>query len=222
MSQDVNLLNPALAPKVELFQGRTVLAGLAGLLALCVLASSAVGWDARRIAQREQQQAAQLAQLNGDVTRLGQEVAARKPSAQLREELAGLDALLAARNDVMAIIRSGALGDTRGVSDYFRAFARQSVDGLWLTGFSVQNAGADLVVQGRTLDAELVPAYLTGLRRESALRGHGFAHISVFQPPEPPPTPEGQRRTAGFLEFRLTTLAQDADRDLRDSLKATR
>jgi hypothetical protein len=221
MSQDINLVNPALAPKVELFQGRTVLAGLGAVLALCVLASLAAGWDAARLARHEQEQTAQLTQLNNDVTRLGQEVAARKPSATLREEMTNLDALLAARNEVMAIIRSGALGDTRGVSDYFRAFARQSVDGLWLTGFSIQNAGADIVVQGRTLDAELVPAYLTGLRRENALRGRGFAHISVFQPPEPPPTPE-ERQTAGFLEFRLATFGRDADRDLRDTLKAAR
>jgi hypothetical protein len=106
------------------------------------------------------------------------------------------------------------------VSDYFRAFARQSLDGLWLTGFSIQSAGADIVVQGRTLDAELVPAYLQGLRRESALRGHGFAAISVFQPPEPLPTAEGQRQKAGFLEFRLATSGRDADRDLRDTLTA--
>jgi hypothetical protein len=222
MSQEINLLNPALAPKVELFQGRTMLAGLGAVVMLCVLASLLVGADAARLARLEREQAGRLTQLNNDVTRLGQEVAARKPSAKLQEEMAALDALLAARNEVMAIIRSGALGDTRGVSDYFRAFGRQSVDGLWLTGFSIQNAGANIVVQGRTLDAELVPAYLTGLRRESALRGHGFAHVSVFQPSDPLPTADAQPQAARYLEFRLATLGQDADRDLRDTLKAAR
>jgi hypothetical protein len=222
MSQEINLLNPALAPKVELFQGRTMLVGLGAVVMLCVLASLLVGADAARLARLEREQAGRLTQLNNDVTRLGQEVAARKPSAKLQEEMAALDALLAARNEVMAIIRSGALGDTRGVSDYFRAFGRQSVDGLWLTGFSIQNAGANIVVQGRTLDAELVPAYLTGLRRESALRGHGFAHVSVFQPSDPLPTAEAQPQAARYLEFRLATLGQDADRDLRDTLKAAR
>jgi hypothetical protein len=222
MSQEINLLNPALAPKVELFQGRTMLAGLGAVLLLCVLAPVLVGVDAARLARLERDQKARLTQLNNDVTRLGQEVAARKPSAKLQEEMAALDALLAARNEVMAIIHSGALGDTRGVSDYFRAFGRQKVDGLWLTGFSIQNAGANIVVQGRTLDAELVPAYLTGLGRESVLRGHGFAHVSVFQPSQPLPTPEGQPQTATFLEFRLATFGQDADRDLRDTIKAAR
>jgi hypothetical protein len=132
--------------------------------------------------------------------------------------MAALDALLAARNEVMAIIGSGALGDTRGVSDYFRAFARQSLEGLWLTGFSIHDAGADIVVQGRTLEADLVPIYLQGLRRENALRGHGFAAVSVFQPP-PVAGADGKSQEARFLEFRLATSAQDAERDLRDTLK---
>jgi hypothetical protein len=219
MSQEINLLNPALAPKAQLFKGQSVLIGLGTLLLLCLMASLAVGWDCRRLAAREHAQSERLAQLNGDVTRLGQEVAARKPSAKLQNELAALDALLAARNEVMAIIGSGALGDTRGVSDYFRAFARQKLDGVWLTGFSIRNAGADIVVQGRTREAELVPVYLQGLRRESALRGHGFAAVSVSQPPRPVAGADGAPQEAGFLEFRLATSAQDAERDLRDTLK---
>jgi hypothetical protein len=219
MSQEINLLNPALAPKVQLFQGASVLTGLGALLLLCLMASLAVGWDTRRLAAREREQSARLAQLNTDVTRMGQEVAGRKPSVKLQNEMAALDALLAARNEVIAIIGSGALGDTRGVSDYFRAFARQRLQGLWLTGFSIQSAGADIVVQGRTLEADLVPVYLQGLRRESALRGHGFAAVSVFQPPVSVAGAEGKSQEARFLEFRLATSAQDAERDLRDTLK---
>jgi hypothetical protein len=219
MSQQINLLNPALAPKVQLFKGESVLMALGALLLLCLIASLALGWDTRRLAAREREQGARLAQLNADVTRMGQEVGARKPSRALQNEMAKLDALFAARNEVMAIIGSGALGDTRGVSDYFRAFARQSLEGLWLTGFSIHNAGADIVVQGRTLEADLVPVYLQGLRREDALRGHGFAAVSVSQPPRPVAGPDGKPQDTRFLEFRLATSAQDAERDLRDTLK---
>jgi hypothetical protein len=220
MSQEINLLNPALAPKAQLFKGQSVLIGLGALLLLCLMASLAVGLDARRLTARERAQSERLAQLNSDVTRMGQEVAARKPSAKLQNELAALDALLAARNEVMAMIGSGALGDTRGVSDYFRAFARQRLEGVWLTGFSIHNAGADIVVQGRTLKADLVPVYLQSLRRESALRGHGFAAVSVSQPPRPVAGVDGKPQDARFLEFRLATLAQDAERDLRDGLRS--
>ena len=220
MSQQVNLYNPALAPKVELFSGRSVLLGLLGVLIVGLLGFGVAAFEARRIAAQEAQQAGQLALLQAEVTQLGQQVAARRPNPQLQEELTNLEALLAARNEVMATIQGGTLGDTRGVSEYFRAFSRETTNGLWLTGFSIAGAGSNIVIQGRTLDADLVPSYLRKLRGEAALRGHGFESLSVFQPPPAVPGADGRKpATANFLEFRLATLGKEGNIDLRDAAK---
>jgi hypothetical protein len=207
VSQQINLYNPALAPKVQLLSGQRLVLGLAAVLVACLLISAAVGMDAARLTRAERAQAARLAQLQSEVTALTQQVAGRKPSGELQAELQKLEALLAARHEVMALLASGSLGDTRGVSEYLRAFARQTTDGLWLTGLSITGAGNDIVIQGRTLDADLVPAYLQKLRRESTLRGHGFASLSVFQPQ----APAGAESTPpGYLEFRMATSERDA------------
>ena len=218
MSQQINLYNPALAPKVELFSGQSVLLGLAVIFGLSALAWALVAHDLSRIAAREQVQAAQLLKVQGEVTSLAQQVAARKPSAQLETELANLDALLGARNAVMTILNSGALGDTRGVSAYFRALANQSTQGLWLTGFSIVGAGNDIEIQGRALDADLVPAYLRKLRREDLLRGHGFESVTVLQPPEPSAEGHGNA-TRRFLEFRLSTAQDNEAVGLRETVR---
>jgi Tfp pilus assembly protein PilN len=210
MSQQINLYNPALAPKVELLSGSRMLVALAAVVAVCLLAWGVAAGDAARLARQERVQAARLAQLQGEVTSMTQQVAARKPSAELQAELDHLAALLGARHEVMALLESGSLGDTRGVSEYFRAFARQTTEGLWLTGFSIGGAGNDIVIQGRTLDADLVPAYLRKLRRESALRGHGFESMSVYQPPPR----AGDRPAPGYLEFRMATSAREPAADL--------
>jgi hypothetical protein len=210
MSRQINLYNPALEPRVELFSGRSVLLALLGVLAVSLLISAAVALDARRLAAAEARRAAELAALQSEVTGLAQQVAARRPSPLLQQELASLEAVGAARNAVMATLDSGALGDTRGVSEYFRAFARQTTDGVWLTGLSVAGAGADIVIQGRTVDADLVPAYLGKLRGEQALRGRAFESVTVYRPPGTgPAVPDQRARDAGYLEFRLATSAPD-------------
>ena len=217
MSQQINLYNPALAPKVQVLSGHRLVIVLAGVMVVCLLVWIAAGVDAARLARAERTQAAQLAQLQAEMTALAQQVAARKPSAQLQGELQNLEALLAARVEVMALLASGRLGDTRGVSEYLRAFARQTTEGLWLTGLSIAQAGNDIVIQGRTLDADLVPVYLQKLRRETALRGHGFESLSVSQPQ--PPAGSAGAAPPGYLEFRMATSDHDSATGARATAK---
>jgi cell division protein FtsB len=216
VSQQVNLYNPALAPKVQLLSGRRLVFALAAVIAGCLVVWGAAGVDAARLARAERAQATRLAQLQAEVTSMTQQVAVRKPSTQLQADLQNLEALLNARNEVMALLASGSLGDTSGVSEYLRAFARQTTEGLWLTGLSIARAGNDIVIQGRTLDADLVPVYLHKLRRETALRGHGFESLSVFQPQ--PPAGAGSA-PAGYLEFRMATSEPGSAADSRAGSK---
>jgi Fimbrial assembly protein (PilN) len=204
MSQQVNLYNPALLPEADAFSGRMALLALAGICVLALLFNAWAAWNAARLSDEVKQYEARLTGLQGEITRLSQEVATRKPTPQLAAELDSLNGLLAGRNEVIAVLKSGALGDTRGVSEYFRAFARQTVDGLWLTSFTVVGAGNDITIEGRTLSAELVPGYIRKLRREDVLRGHGFGTLDVHKPAEKPLAPDA-RKTAEFLEFRMAS-----------------
>ena len=204
MTQQINLYNPALLPQVDAFSGRVVLLALGGILLLSLLVYGWSAWDANRLAVEQQRQQGQLNTLQSDITRLAQESAGRKPSPQLTAELESIEALLAGRNEVMTVLKGGSLGDTRGVSEYFRAFARETVDGLWLTGFSIAGAGSDISIEGRTLSAELVPGYIGKLRHEQVLRGHGFGTLNV-QLPTDASAANLPRKTAEFLEFRLSS-----------------
>ncbi len=206
MSQQINLYNPALAPKVDLYSGRAVTIGVAAVLALSLLAWAAAAWQDHSISAEEQRQSARLAGLQAEVARMTQAVAARKPDPALQQELADVEALLAARGQVMGMLGAGVLGDTKGVSEYFQAFGRQREAGVWLTGFTI--AGKDLAIEGRTLDAQLLPGYLEGLRRESVLRGRGFESLAVSQPP--PARQDGKEVEPGYLEFRMATAVKPA------------
>src|SRR5262245_33509375 len=112
MSQQINLYNPALEPKVQVLSGHRLVIALAAVVAICGLLWGLAGMDAARLARAEQVQAAQLAQLQAQMTALTQQIAERKPSAQLQEELRNFEALLTARHEVMSTLASGRLGDT--------------------------------------------------------------------------------------------------------------
>ena len=204
MSQQVNLYNPALLPQADVFGGRAVLLGLAGTLGLALLTHGWATWDDARLTREQQRQEGALVAAQSDIARLAQDVAAHKASAQLTAELESMDAMLAGRSEIMTVLKGGSLGDTRGVSQYFRAFANETVDGLWLTGFSIVGAGKDISIEGRALRAELVPGYIGKLRRQDVLRGHGFASLNVQVPVEAAPA-SGARKTAEFLEFRMSS-----------------
>ncbi|HTO42809.1 MAG TPA: hypothetical protein VML56_01890 [Burkholderiales bacterium] len=205
MSQQINLYNSALLPSVDAFAGRTALLSLGGILLFTALIYGWVQWNDAALAAEHQRQQVQLTLLQSDIARLAQDMAGRKASPQLTAELESMDAMLIGRNEIMTVLNSGTLGDTQGVSEYFRAFARESVDGLWLTGFSIEGAGKDITIEGRTLRAELVPDYISQLRHQDVLRGHSFGTLNVQMPPET--TLAGQRKTAEFLEFQMSSRA---------------
>jgi len=205
MSQQINLYNPALLPSVDAFAGRTALLGLGGILLFSAVIYGWVFWNDAALAAEHQRQQVQLTLLQSDIARLAQDMAGRKASPQLTAELESMDAMLIGRNEIMTVLNSGTLGDTQGVSEYFRAFARESVDGLWLTGFSIEGAGKDITIEGRTLRAELVPDYISQLRHQDVLRGHSFGTLNVQMPPDT--TLAGQRKTVEFLEFHMSSRA---------------
>lgn len=203
MIQQVNLYNPAFEKKREPLSlpGALIACGAALLLVVGVAAYAEIrasGMSARLVQEGRARAAAQA-----DVTRLAAQVTGRKRDAALESELKRLEAELVSRNEVMTTLRSGAIGDTSGFAEYLRAFARQSFEGLWITGLSLSAAGRSIVVEGRALQPELVPNYVQRLNREQVMRGQVFSELVMRRP-------ESKRNERGeplppFIEFRLAT-----------------
>ena len=207
MAAQINLFNPALRKTRATLPGARVGQGwiVAALLGLAVWAWQA--WQVHQLDAEARVLDVRGQALQSEVQSLGQQLAARKPSPELRAELERKLALLQAREDVMRLLEGGEFGDTAGHARYLKAFARQWVEGLWLTGVSVTGAGADITLSGRTLDPELVPGYLARLGREEALAGHPFNRLQMRRPMQDD-KPDGAPDAvpARFVEFDLATL----------------
>jgi len=203
VTQQVNLYNAALARKVERVTGRLALRAMAALCLCALSAALAAQFEAVRVERLAAQQDAQLAAVQSEATRMAREATGRKPDAAVVAELDSLQSLLEGRRLVMARLERGELGDTSGVSEYLRAFARQRMDGIWLTGLTIGGSGREITVQGRMLDAQLLPDYLGRLGDEDALRGRAFATLAMDTPPRS--AGEQAQATRAYLEFRLAT-----------------
>jgi hypothetical protein len=156
MSQQINLFNPEFLQKKKIFTAKSMAAGLGVLL----LALTAVGVAAKvRVASLQaqaEQGAAQLERTQKRLASVSAEFAPRKEDPRVAEDLAQANAELLGLKEVSGVIERGELGNTQGYAEYFRALARQSVDGLWLTGVSIAGAGLDIGVRGRAMDPAMV------------------------------------------------------------------
>jgi len=201
--QQINLYNPALEARRSALSFKGAVAGWVVTAALVVAVAGYQTIRVRAAEQQERELAAQLATAQAEALRLGSAMASRRSDSRFTEEIARLEAEIKGRQEVMQVLGSGGLGDTRGFSDHLKAFARQSFEGVWLTGLSIATAGRDIAVEGRALQAAYVPSYLKRLNGESAMQGHPFSEL-VIQEPVPDP---GAKTTIhlNYVEFRLTT-----------------
>ncbi len=226
VSQQINLFNPLF--RQQGFSYTSATAMLYGIgIAIALAALVAVFEEFRLREARNQAPAVDQAYKDASARfdKLNVEQAARKPNAQLEAEVARLETQLKSRQEVIVTLKGGAVGDTSGFSKYMRAFSRQSVSGLWLTGFDIALAGTELAIQGRTLSPDLVASYLRQLNQEPALQGRRFAALRINQPPPdataqpaaPGQTPDqaakqhpdGKERKAlapRYLEFSISTV----------------
>lgn len=177
--QQVNLFNPAFLP-----QKKVLSASMMGLSLLVLAAGiAALGVSLRaRTAQMQAEAdagAAQLARKQARLASVNVEFAPRRKSPELDAQILEAQAQLAALRDVSGVLQRSELGDTNGFAGYFRAFARQSVPGLWLTGVSI--AGNNIGIKGRTTDPAMVPGYINRLTQEPLLQGKTFASLQIGQ-----------------------------------------
>lgn len=182
MSQQINLFNPAFEPKKSYATTPALVAGFMGVaLVLAVLVSLAQRDAAALTAQAETVKATLTAREASKASATAAFVAPRKSEA-LQQQFEQATLSYANLQKVAGILEQGQPGELRGYSPYFRALARRTSDGLWLTGLQIQGNGDSINLQGRALKASLLPGYLAGLSNESILRGKKFSQLELREP----------------------------------------
>lgn len=189
MAQQINLYDPALERKRDWYALENVVIG-------GVLLATAVGvmgtLERSTLPTLTAQSAAsevQLKAMRDQVTAMGQRAASRKADPRIEQELAAKRQLLSMRSEVLSALRSSVGPNAQSYAEYLRGFARQTVSGLWLTGFSVKRAGGGMEIRGNTTDPALIPEYIRRLNKEAAFQGQTFAALKLERPAAKAATP---------------------------------
>lgn len=182
MSQQINLFNPIFLKKKKYFSALTMAQGLGLVLlgSIVVVVYAKIQLDdlkAETVATAEQ-----LKQTRAQQAKVYADYAPRQKSKELDDEIARVEAEIKQQKQALDLVQSGSVGNTKGYSEYLRAFARQVVDGLWLTGFSIGGAGNSLELKGRALQPQLVPTYISRLGKEPVMQGKAFDTLSMATP----------------------------------------
>ena len=175
MAQQINLFNPVFLKQKKYFSAVTMLQSLglviAGVLAFYGYTLYATQVQSRVAANSAQQLASQSQQVAA--------LASQSNNRTLQDELARAETRLKQREETLALMRTGGLGNTAGFARYLTALAHEAVGGVWLTGFSISGDEAELRLTGRVLQADLVPVYLHALNRQEVMRGRRVSELRL-------------------------------------------
>ncbi len=208
MSRQINLFDPVFVRRRKYFSAMDI-AGASGLIVIgaAILAVYA-NYQLSGLSKELAATSAQLELTKAQLTKVNAGLGPRQKNKPLEDELVTIEAEVKSQQQVFDTLQKGEFGNTRGYSEYLRAFSRQIVDGLWLTGFSIHGAGNEIAIQGRALQPELVSAYISRLKREPVMSGKSFAVLEM-RVPQAAQANKGdaaaakQRAPAAYIEFNL-------------------
>lgn len=222
MSQQINLFNPIFLKQKKYFSATAMAQALGLILIGSVLALAYAYYQTSNLSREAIAVAAQLNASQARLVTVNAEYGLRPKSKSLEDEIQKTEAETKALQQVFDILQKGEFGNTKGYADYFRAFSRQIVDGLWITGFNILGAGNEIGLQGRALQAEAVPVYINRLKREPVMLGKSFATLEMQVPlveqPKSGPSNDTQLAPAAYIEFNLQSSA--LTKEQADSSKA--
>jgi hypothetical protein len=179
MSQQINLFNPVFLAQKKYFSAAAMLQALGMVLGGMLLINAFAVRQASLMEDALVHAARDTALRRDQLVTLGKQYSDQGTSKKLEEDIARVDEQLRKRRELLVDMTTNVGGNVRGFSAYLTALARQKIQGVWLTGIEISDKSNDLVIRGKALNSDLVPAYVRALSRESAFAGRSLSALQV-------------------------------------------
>lgn len=214
MSQQINLFNPIFLKQKKYFSALAMMQALALVLVGSLVVAGYAYYQVASLGKEGVATKGRLITTKQRLDAIKTQYAPATTNAGLQEQIKKAEAEVQALQQVSDILQKSEFGNTKGYSEYLAAFSRQITEGIWLTGLSLQGAGNEIALHGRTLQPDLVPAYITRLGREPVMQGKSFASLEMRVPQVELPLAKDQPRPAkstmpaAYIEFSLQSKGQ--------------
>jgi len=177
--QDINLLANAPGRSSPRPTARQFAIALVALIVSGVIAGL---WQESRRVSLEQTVQVLNADIDGvmmDLEERSQFLTERNADPALVTELKRREREVDDKSRVLDLLSGESVGNTAGFSAHLAALGRRHPEGLWLETIRIADGGRQLMLAGRTLQANLVPRFLGELQVEPALAGTTFATFTL-------------------------------------------
>lgn len=202
MTQNINLCDPSLRVRRDLLGLEPALAFVAVAVLCVAVAAFGARWSLARLEPLAAGSASALAAQQAAVQALAARAASSKPDTVLQAEIARVQRTLMHRRAALRALGEGSVDREGGFAGRLEALARQSIDGLWLTGVVLRQD--DVLLKGRALTPSLIPVFVQRLDHEPSLQGRSFKALDVVRPLEAASAAASSAAGhAGFVEFTL-------------------
>lgn len=206
MSQQINLFNPVFMKQRKYFSLLAMLQALGMIIAGSLIFYGYAIYQVGQLNRQSQENSKRYELEQARFARYVIEFSPQKTTQLLQDTEQRLESQAAEQDELIETLKSGALGNSSGYSGYMRAFARQVVQGLWLTGFRIGGDATQINLSGGVVDPALLPVYIERLGRESVMRGKSFSTLKMQQyktEEEKAPGKAPASATGRYVEFTL-------------------
>jgi len=176
MSQQINLFNPVFMQQRKYFSAFAMLQALGLIVLGSGLFYGYAVYQIKSLTEQIDETSKRYSADQNKANRYSGEVSALDSGQSLDAELKSIKSRLAAQNEHIATLKGR---NVTGYSEYLRAFARQTVNGLWLKSININEDATQINITGSVLSPELLPAYILRLNQEPVMRGKSFASLQM-------------------------------------------
>ena len=178
MSQQINLLNTTLIKQKDFLNPNNIVLALGVFLALMLGYYSYAQKQLALLTTQRSQIAQELIVMQATL----QQAALLHTPHDMNEQIAQLEQKEIMQQQILQTVNQSSATPEKGYAALMRALAKQSLDGVWLTSFSIDSQSEQLNINGRALQGDLVPEYISRLGNEPALKGKLFSALNMRLP----------------------------------------
>jgi Tfp pilus assembly protein PilN len=184
--QQINLYTEAFRPQKVVLSLAQILLITSCTIIVVVVATLFLNANLAKLEKRSQHEKLRIDKLSSQLVILEEKAKLLRQDDSLMAANQRLSKKLSARRQMIEMLDSVVVKDDEGFSNILLSLARQKTEGLWLTNIQLGASGKNMTIEGTTLNANAVPAYLQNLRQENGFIGRAFTLFNLDANPGKP------------------------------------